>query len=52
MAKAPRATLALRDRRFWVAEWVVLRTKEVLQSILVLTLCDSPEEVDRLKRGV
>ena len=52
MAKDPKATPALRDHRLRVAERVVLRTKEVLQSILVVTLRDWPEEVGRFENGV
>ncbi len=35
----------------YVAERVVLRTKDVRQAIQVAKLCDSPEEVDRFEGG-
>ncbi len=40
-----------RDLARYVAERVVLRTKDVRQAIQVAKLCDSPEEVDRYEGG-
>lgn len=40
------------DLARYVAERVVLRTKDVRQAIQVAKLCDSPEEVDRFEGGV
>ena len=39
------------DLARYVAERVVLRTKDVRQAIQVTKLCDSPEEVDRFEGG-
>ena len=36
----------------YVAERVVLRTKDVRQAIQVAKLCDSAEEVDRFEGGL
>ena len=38
------------DLARYVAERVVLRTKDVRQAIQVAKLCESPEEVDRFER--
>ncbi len=40
------------DLARYVAERVVLRTKDVRQAIQVAKLCDSPEEVDRFEDAV
>ena len=39
-------------RARYIAERVVLRTKDVRQTIQVAKLCDSPEEVGRVEVGV
>ena len=39
------------DLARYLAERVVLRTKDVRQAIQVAKLCDTPEEVDRFEGG-
>ena len=39
------------DLAHYVAERVVLRTKDIRQAIQVAKLCDSPEEVDGVRSG-
>ena len=41
-----------RDLARYVAERVVLRTRDIRQATQVAKLCDSPEEVDRFEGGV
>ena len=40
------------DLARYVAQRVVLRTKDVCQAVQVAKHCDSPEEVDRFESGV